>query len=89
MIVEYEGFQLRPYSNGLCWQIYEYRTVYKGKPNEHKAWRPIECYPSSLGYGLVCIYERVLKRKGENVDIRKAIKEAKRIKNELLEAAGK
>lgn len=89
MIIEYENYQLRPYSNGLCWQIWEYRTVYKGKRNEHKDWCPIECYPSSLGYGLVCIYEKILKEDLGTVEIKQAIKEAKRIKRELLEATGK
>lgn len=89
MIIEYEDYQLRPYGNGLCWQIYERKTVYRGKPNEHKEWCAIDCYPSSLGYGLVCIYEMILKKNGGTVDIRQAIKEAKLIKKELLEATGK
>lgn len=86
MIIEYEDFQLRPYSNGLCWQIWERKTVYKGTPNEHQEWRALDCYPSSLGYGLVCIYEKVLKRNPDTLTIKQAIKEAKRIKNELMEA---
>lgn len=89
MIVEYGRYQLRPFSNGLCWQLYEWRTVRKGKEDQRDDWCPIDCYPSSLHGGLFAIYERIVKETpyDQPLDLKQAIAQARRIEKELEEAA--
>lgn len=91
MIIEYEDWQLRPFSNGLCWQLYEFRTVNRGKENQRNDWVALDCYPTTIGGGLETIYEFALKANedGEGydtTDLKNAIKEAKAIKTALLKA---
>lgn len=86
MIVTYENYQIRPYNNGLCWQLYELKTVHKGKEDEREKWVELEIYPSTFEYAVFLVYERCLKKSQKKADIREAIAEAKRIRDELLEA---
>lgn len=88
MIVEYGKYQLRPFTNGLCWQLYEWRTVHKGRETQREDWCPVDCYPTSLSGGLYTIYERVLKETpyDQPLDLKQAVSQARRIEKSLVEA---
>ena len=56
-----ERYQIRPYSNGLCWEIFEYRTVQKRTGETVTDWVSVGKYPQTLQHGLQIIYEMALK----------------------------
>lgn len=86
LVIEYKDYQLRPYSNHLCWELYKYREVKSSKTGEtRKDWVSMDKYPSSLGHGLQIIYELELKEGNEVKDLKSAITTAKRLQRELME----
>lgn len=63
MIVQVESFQIRPYSNGLCWEVWERRKWKpKGGGPTKEGWQSCGVYPSTLGHALFIVFERLLKQ---------------------------
>lgn len=86
MKIQYDNYELRPYSNGLCWELWEYKTVTaKDTKEKRKEWVSLGVYPSNLGHGLACIYERELMKQRGTKDLKAAITTAKRLHKELME----
>lgn len=87
MILEYDNYRLKKSSNGLSWELYEYKTVEpKDKSKEkYKDWVSMGKYPSTLGHGLAIIYECELKKGNKVTDLKTAITTAKRLHKELME----
>lgn len=95
MYIEYEGYRLRPYSSGLCWELLKWSDggdVKAGKETK-PGWKSTGQYPSTLGCGLAEIHEYLLMEKRETADIEHAVKVAKKYRDDLMkigkEAAGK
>lgn len=79
-----DSYMLKPYPNGLCWELLEFRTVAKGTEKEREDWVSCGYYPSTFGQGLQMIYERLLRRsKTKARDIQAAMEEARRIYDSL------
>lgn len=85
MIIEYENYQVRPYSNNLCWEIFEYRPIKDRETKEvtREDWVSLGVYPDTLGNALETIYERVLKLDSSHVSLKEALDTAKRISKAL------
>lgn len=66
MIVEIGSFQIRPYPNGLCWELFEYRDVRKSDGTTAKEWKSRETYPTSLDAAVRKVVE-LEARKGDDV----------------------
>ena len=77
-----DRFEIRPYNNGLCWEIYEYKTVKPRKEGEaeREEWVHTGKYPSTLGHALNIILEDLL-REGD-----KTIYGLKAMRGEFKEA---
>lgn len=85
MIIEYENYQIRPYSNNLCWEIFTYRPVKDKKTNEIKryGWCSMGVYPTSFGGAIEYIYERELKAGTDVVSLKVALDQANKISKRL------
>lgn len=83
MIIEYKNWQLRPYSNGLCWELYEYKEVKPKDSDPYLDWVFTGKYPSNLSHGLFSIYELALKRGDDVTPLEDAMKTAKSIERDL------
>lgn len=90
MITEIGDYRIKPYSNGLCWEIFKYREV-KGKNGETRMdWVSLGLYPSNYGLALQNVYEMMLKDSDEVIEgIGEAIEKAKKIEAQLLNAEPK
>lgn len=71
------GFELRPYTQGPCWQLFE--RVTDRTDNEGVAlsdsWRSCGIYPSKLEHGFALIRERAARRSKVACDLSGAIRE--------------
>lgn len=85
MIVEYERWQLRPYSNGLCWELFEYREIKPREGEPYNDWVSLGKYPSTLGHGLAIILELALKQGLDVADVKSAADKVERIAGKLME----
>ena len=56
-----DRFEIRPYGNGLCWEIFAYRKVKARDGHEYMDWVSTGKYPSTLGHGLRIILDDLLK----------------------------
>lgn len=84
MNIEYKNYQIRPYGNNLCWEIWKYKNVRNKKTGETRDdWVSLGWYPQSLDYALFLIYELELKLGDDTVDLKKAMSTAKSISTEL------
>lgn len=86
MNVTIGNFQLKPYSNGLCWELFEFRPV-KGKDGEVEKWVSAGVYPSTLTRGLQIVYERMLKMDDGSYGAEAAVKRAEEIEKRIANAA--
>lgn len=88
MIYEIDEYQIRPYSNHLCWELFEYREVTCNK-GDHKGEKRMDLvslgvYPSSFGHALYIIYELQLKKAEEGKGtVTKGLKSALKHVDEL------
>lgn len=89
MITEIGKYRIKPYTNRLCWEIFEYREVTSNK-GEHAGktrmdWVSTGKYPSNYGRALQIVYEMMLMESDEVIEgIEEAIKKAKKIEKVLL-----
>lgn len=84
------GLELRPYSKGPCWQLYEWttgRTDRRGNPLPDE-WLPLEYYPTTVERGFELMAERACRRSGVRGDIRSAISEMRSIRHAIARAVG-
>ena len=56
-----DRFEVRPYGNGLCWEIFEYRKVKARDGHDYMDWVSTGKYPSTLGHALRIILDDLLK----------------------------
>lgn len=94
MIFEIGNYQIRPYHNNICWEIFEYRDVTcnrgKDKGKTSKKWVSTERYPATFGRALQIIYGLML-IKGDEVitGLPDAINTAQKISDDLFNAKAK
>lgn len=89
MIVEIENYQIRPYPNNLCWEIWKFRDVKKKDGSVEREWVSEGCYPSTLAQALNTVHERLLKEGGSVVGIEDAVKAVKAQARAISKAADK
>lgn len=84
MIIEHGNYQIRPFINKCCWEIY--RRVTDKKTGElTDKWTSFGKYPWDIPQALSIVYELEM-REGEDVKgLEEAIKEAERLQKELKE----
>lgn len=88
-------FKLKPYQNGLCWEVWELRPCKpKGKDSQSpspdaggEAWQFTGKYPSDLESALLTVYELQLKKRDVSGDLKAALCEARQICEEIKRAA--
>lgn len=88
-------FKVKPYQNGLCWEIWELRQVKNRKTDsatdssasEGESWQFTGKYPSTLEAALQSVYELSLKRNGTAGNLKDAMREARQICEEIKRAA--
>lgn len=83
------NYKIKPYQNGLCWEVFEYREVTANRgANKGKIsmkWVSSGKYPTTFGHALEIVYESMLKEGEQIIDgLPEAIETAKKIRNELL-----
>lgn len=91
MIIEIGNFQIRPYDNHLCWEIWQYRDVKTRDGSEKKAWMSENCYPQNLEQALLKVRERLMKANNAKnaqdiTSLDCAIDELRRTNNQLIKA---
>lgn len=89
MIVEIENYQIRPYPNNLCWEVWKFRDVKKKDGSVKREWVSEGCYPSTLDQALNIVHERLLKEGGSVVGIEDAVKAVKAQTKTIAKAADK
>lgn len=90
MIVQIENYQIRPYPNNLCWEIWKFRDVKKKDGTVEREWVSEGCYPSTLDQALNTVHERLLKEdKDTIVDLESAVKAVKAQAKAISKAADK
>ncbi|MCR2034389.1 hypothetical protein [Adlercreutzia mucosicola] len=89
MIVEIENYQIRPYPNNLCWEVWKFRDVKKKDGSVKREWVSEGCYPSTLDQALNIVHERLLKEGGSVVGIEDAVKAVKAQAKVIAKAADK
>lgn len=91
-------FKVKPYQNGLCWEVWELRPAKeRGKtdsktpsvPAEGELWQFTGKYPFDLESALLAVYEMSLKRSGASGDLKAAMREVRQIAEEVKRAARK
>lgn len=90
-------FKLKPYQNGLCWEIWELRPVKERKgaskaPSalaQGESWQFTGKYPSTLESALETVYELSLKRSSFRGELNAAMREARQIAEEIKRAVRK
>lgn len=89
MITEIGNYRIKPYENGLCWEVFKYREVKSTKDGSVRMdWVSTGKYPSNYGQALQIVYELMLKESDEVIEgIEEAIKKAKKIEAQILKAA--
>ncbi len=89
MVVEIENYQIRPYPNNLCWEVWKFRDVKKKDGSVKREWVSEGCYPSTLDQALNIVHERLLKEGGSAVGIEDAVKAVKAQAKVIAKAADK
>lgn len=89
MVVEIENYQIRPYPNNLCWEVWKFRDVKKKDGSVKREWVSEGCYPSTLDQALNIVHERLLKEGGSVVGIEDAVKAVKAQAKVIAKAADK
>ena len=90
MIYEIGNYRIKPYPNGLCWEIFEYRELKPKEGEPRMDWVSLGLYPTNFGRALVIVYERILKDGDDVVEgIENAIELANAIEKRLLTAEPK
>lgn len=89
MIVEIENYQIRPYPNNLCWEIWKFRGVKKKDGSVSEEWVSEGRYPSDLAQALATVHERLLKEGGSVAGIEDAIKAVEAQARAIVKAADK
>ena len=87
MIISYKNYEIRPYSNLLCWEIWEKRPIKERGTNKisREDWVSMGKYPQDIGQGLHTIYELELKKmdEDERISIEEAIAKAEKLQKNL------
>lgn len=84
------NFKIKPYSNGLCWEVWELRPAKKKTANydgPDEVWQFTDKYPSTFEHALLIVYELSLKRNGTAGNLKDAMREARQIAEEIKRAA--
>lgn len=90
MTVEIGDYQIRPYPNGLCWEIWHYRRVVPRKGGEPRnEWVSEGIYPGTLGAALRIVWERRMKEGDEAVGLAEAVERFEAAQAELMALAAK
>lgn len=88
MITEIGNYRIKPYHNGLCWEVFKYREVTSKDGETRMDWVSTGKYPGNYGYALQVVYELMLKDSDEVIEgIEEAIEKAKKIEAQILKAA--
>ncbi|MBP3883992.1 MAG: hypothetical protein J6D54_03515 [Olsenella sp.] len=89
MIIQIENYQIRPYPNMLCWELWKYREVKsRGKEGNEQSrmdWVSEKVYPSTLGIALAHVQELLMKEDNEVVGLAEAIEKAEAIRDRILD----
>ena len=89
MIVQIEDYQIRPHSNGLCWELWRHREVKskdaEGNEQTRMDWVTEKIYPSTFGLALHHVWERLLKEGTEVVGLDEAMVKAERMQLRLMD----
>ena len=89
MIVQIDNYQIRPYANMLCWELWKYREVRSkdegGKEQTRMDWVSEKVYPSTLGIALSHVQELLMKEGKEVVGLSEAIEKAEAIRDRILD----
>lgn len=92
MIVRIENYQIRPYPNHLCWEVWKFRDVKRKDGTVEEEWVSEGCYPSTLDQALATVHERLLKDKGDEyaiLSLEDAVKQVKAQASAIREVAKK
>lgn len=93
MNVTIGNFQIRPYRNGLCWEVWELREKKPKKgssvPVEGKSWQFTGKYPTTFEHALQTVYEMTLRKYGEDGDLKTAMRQARQLSADIGRAANK
>lgn len=86
VVIKYKDYEIRPYKNNLCWEIYKFRMVTSSKDNsKHGEYISLGKYPTDLGQALETLYEFELKKDRVCYDLKFAMDEAKKMKKEIMD----
>lgn len=77
-------YQIRPYPNSLCWELFELR---KNKKSDEEEWASMGCYPSTFGYALAKVLEHLLKDEEGTYGLDEAMTIADKHYNNLMQIA--
>lgn len=83
-----DAYEVRPHGNGLCWELWEYRTVNAGKDGEREEWAFTGKYPTTLSHALGLVLEMQLKKGDEPIRGLKAAVERMRAIADSLATRG-
>lgn len=86
MIVEIGSYQIRPYSNGLCWELWEHRDVKKEDGSVAKEWKSRETYPTSLAGGVRKVVELEARKGNDVCDLEEALARFEKLTEQAVEA---
>lgn len=81
-------WRIEPLPSSLCWQILELKTVRsKADGSERERWMPLGMYPPTLECAYRQVFERMLKAGGSDEDLEGAMRQVRRARDAILEAA--
>lgn len=86
MIVTYEDFEIRPYPNELCWEVFERREVKKADGSKALEMKSTGHYPQNLPAALSFVRERKLKRGEDAMTLDAALVAVKQTNDGLRDA---
>ena len=91
MQVTIGNFKIRPYNNGLCWEVWELREKKAGKdpssPAEGRSWQFTGKYPTTFEQALKTVYEMTLRKYGEDGDPKAAMRQARQLTADIARIA--
>ena len=90
MNIKVGNYELRPYSNNLCWELFKFCEIKDRKTNECRMdWKSLGKYPVTLEEGLLTIYESMLRDEDITTDMDGALRAARKIRDEIRKAVKK
>ena len=88
MVIEYEGWRVRPY-NALCWQLERFTPAHVGGNGKtvKAGWSPVECYKSSLAGALGEVMGRAAREGADVVALEEAVSRIEEASRQIAAAA--